>query len=132
MNPVSRSLITIEQVVWGEYTRAMPLAIPLRSMVVTTSSVTSTNSMQREVVKVWFSNSIFMCPTRLRRGEGPLAVQTEQLEPSATRYDYPVALLGHRGFLSGWPMDVKERVDRRRCEGPRAAERERRGSPLSG
>src|SRR5712691_4578109 len=75
MNPVSRSLITIEQVVWGEYTRAMPLAIPLRSMVLTTSSVTSTNSMQREVVKVWFSNSIFMCPTRLRRGEGPLAVR---------------------------------------------------------
>src|SRR5712691_11070037 len=121
MNPVSRSLITIEQVVWGEYTRAMPLAIPLRSRVLTTSSVTSTNSMQREVVKVWFSNSIFMYPTRLRRGEGPLAVRTEQPKSSATRYDHPVALLGHRGFLSGrrWMSKRESAGGGAKAPGPR-------------
>src|SRR5207247_10326773 len=49
-----RSLITMEQVVWGEYTRAIPLLTPLRSTMSIRSPVTSTNSMHRVVEKLWF------------------------------------------------------------------------------
>ena len=63
MNPASRSLMITAHVVCGEYTSAIPFCTWLFSTVSATSSVRSTNSAQRVVAKLWFSNTIFMRPT---------------------------------------------------------------------